>query len=168
MAFHSIRRTLWLVLCIGLLVSGSALAAQPSDEFYNKGRNALLLLAQGDVDGALELIAFQFPAEDPTYSEEGFRQTVEEKYAAVLDENAAIQTTAVAFYMDELWYLALPVIEPVSDEVESFVLVSPDQLTFTGYAALSWSAVLEMSNMAEESYWNVEYKPDCATPIADE
>jgi len=168
MSIHFLRRLISLSMFFILLISGGALADQPSEEFYNTGRNALMLLSHGDVDGALELIAFQFPAEDMTYSEEGFRQIVEGKYQPFLDENASVQAIAVAFYMDNLWYLALPVCEPTSDDIETLVLISPDQAVFTGYAALSWSAVLEMSDLAEENYWNVEYKPDHAAPIADE
>ena len=168
MCARRIRPVLCLLLAALLLFGGSALAAQPDDSFYDVGREALLKMASGDVDGAVARIGFSFDPNDSTYSEDGFRQIVSDKYAPYFDEEPTLQATAVAFYMDDLWYLALPVSEPDSDRMETFVLISPDQATFTGYAALSWSTVQEMSDMADECYWNVEYNPVRSVPMADE
>lgn len=163
-----IRPAVCLALAVCLLLGGSALAAQPDDSFYDVGREALLKMASGDVDGAVARIGFSFDPNDSTYSEDGFRRIVSDKYAPYFDEEPVLQTTAVAFYMDNLWYLALPVSEPDGDRMETFVLISPDQATFTGYAALNWSTVQSMSDMADECYWNVEYNPVRSQPMADE
>lgn len=167
MCVRRIRPLVCVLLAAVLLLGGTALAAQPEDAFYDVGRKALYLMATGDVDGAIGQIGFQFDAEDPTYSEEGFRGIIEDKYAPCFDANPVVQATAVAFYMDDLWYLALPVSEPTTDRMETFVLISPDQSAFTGYASLSWSTVLEMSDLADECYWNVEYNPVVSAPMAD-
>lgn len=161
-------RTFLSLILAALLFTGSALAAQPEDGFYDTGREALYKMATGDVDGAVERIGFQFDGNDATYSEEGFRQIIAEKYAPDFDNQPVLQDTAVAFYMDGLWYLALPVSEPRDGDMETFVLISPDQAAFTGYAALSWSTVVEMSDLAEECYWNVEYNPVRSEPMADQ
>ena len=157
-----------LVLAMLVASACGALAAQPSDDFYNVGRNALLMLENGDTDGAIALIGFQFDPNDSTYSEAGFRAIVKDKYAPSYDAHPALEPTAVCFYMDNYWYLALPVTEPVNDSVQTFVLISSDQSTFCGYAALRWGSVLEMSDMAQEAYWNVEYKASGSELIADQ
>lgn len=167
MSSRRVRISLCLLLAI-LLTAGSALAAQPEDGFYDTGREALYQMATGDLDGAVARIGFQFDESDSTYSEEGFRRIAQEEYAPDFDDQPTLQETAVAFYMDGMWYLALPVSEPSRDDMETFVLISPDQATFTGYAALSWSTVLEMSDLAQECYWNVEYNPVRSEPMADQ
>ena len=149
MCARRIRLIGCLVLAL-LLLGGSALAAQPDDSFYDVGREALLKMASGDVDGAITRIGFSFDPNDATYSEDGFRQVVSDRYAPYFDAQPELQATAVAFYMDNLWYLALPVSEPDASDMEAFVLISPDQATFTGYAALSWSTVQEMADMADD------------------
>ena len=168
MRVRMLRKILCLAMVSALLISGTAMAAQPGDDFYNVGRNALLLLENGDTDGAIALIDFQFDDSDPTYTEAGFREIVQKKYAPDFDPRPALQPTAVCFLMDGLWYLALPVSEPTSDKMETFVLISADQSTFCGYAALTWGSVLEMSDLAQEAYWNVEYKASGSQLIADQ
>ena len=65
------------------------------------------------------------------------------------------------------WLLAIPISEPVSDDVMALVLMSGDLSTFSGYAALSWAEVNDGVALSDSVYWNTEYNAGSAVLYAD-
>ena len=158
-----------LMLCLALLFTGCAWAEplEPTDEFFARGKQALALIAYGEIDQALETLSFVFDVEG-MQTEETFRQFVAEAFT-LLDKDA-VQVEVALCWLDEtgVWNLGIPLVEPVSWDVEALVLHSRDLINFSGYSASNWGALEEAAALSESVYWNVEYLPGETVLFADE
>lgn len=165
------RRIAVLILCLVMLLgSVSARAEQfgPTEEFFVRGKQALALMASGETDMALEILSFVFDVES-LQTEETFRQFAEEGF--LLLDASSVQLEVAVCWWDELlgvWHMGIPVVEPVSWDVEVLVLDSRDLITFSGYAASTWGALEEAVALSEYVFWNVEYLPGQTVLFADE
>lgn len=162
-----------LILSLMLMASGWAMAEDaaqitPMDDLFLRAKEALLLLSEGEVDMALEKLAFVFDVESEQ-TEETFRQLVNEAFL-LLDIDTVQLEVAVCWLDAEtgVWHLGIPVVEPVSWDVEALVLDSRDLMVFCGYSASNWGALEEASALAEQAWWNTEYLPGDMVLFADE
>lgn len=159
-----------MILCaVAVLSAGCALAetAGPGEDFFDRGREALMLLSLGETDRALEVLDFAFDAES-MQSEEGFRQFVSNSFS-LLDSGVVQSEVAVCWLgEDGIWRLGLPIVEPAAGDIEVLVLDSCDLTVFCGYSATTWGLLEEEVALAPEAYWNVEYLPGTPVLMADE
>lgn len=164
------KRIAALMLGLMLLISCAAGAEEihvPTEEFFNRGRTALMLLAEGLTDEALEVIGFAFDVESGL-TEETFRLAVEQM--TLLDKEL-LQTEVALCWLDDLtgvWHLGIPLAEPVSWDVEVLVLDSRDLQVFCGYSVSDWGALEAAAELASQAYWNIEYMPGEMLLMADE
>ena len=163
------KRMLAMALCLMLMLSGSAMAEEltPMDDLFERAKEALALLSYGEVDQALELLDFAFDVESGL-TEDTFREFVEE--SLTLLDSGSVQLEVAVCWLDEagVWHLGIPLVEPVSWDVEALVLDSRDLKAFSSYSASDWGTLEEASALAEEVYWNLEYAPGATVLFADE
>ncbi len=146
-------------------INGMPLTAPP-EEFYLRGKEALWLLAQGDMEPALEKLAFVFEVES------GLTEETFQEFAASLTmlSAEAVQVDTALCWIDELgvWHLGIPLAEPISWDVEVLVLDSRDLSIYCGYSLSNWGALEETALFAPYALWNMEYLPDAPLLWADE
>ena len=163
------KRLAALVLALGLLLAGSALAEEPTpmDMLFMRGKEAVGLLAAGEIDRAVELLGFVFDVESEQ-TEESFRQLVNE--GLMLIDTGMVQTEVALCWLDEfgVWNLGIPLVEPVSWDVEALILKTRDMEIFCGYEAANWGMLEEAAVFSTEAYWNTEYAPGAPVLFADE
>lgn len=156
------KRICAVLLGVCILLSGFALADEkPGKEFFQTGKKALALLAADDVDGVLEKLDFQFD-EGSGLSEEGFRHFVSDSFT-LLSSDALQQEVAACWYDGRIWRLGIPLVEPVTDDVEVLVFTSHDLVSFCGYEASTWKMMNDAVAQSAQAFWNVEYDP--GTPV---
>ncbi len=156
------RKCCALALCLLICALPAARAESiPSDQYFLRAKDALVLLARGQNREALEKLAFAYA--DPEDSDERFLQFVAD-YLPGLSEETVQREVAVCYWeaLSSQWLLAVPISEPKSDDVMALVLLSGDFETFTGYAALSWAEVNEGTAASDWVWWNFEY--ECGSP----
>ncbi len=161
------RKCCALALCLTLALMPLALAENiPSDQYFLRAKDALVLLAQGQNQQALEKLAFAYAL--PEANDEAFLKFVKD-YLPALSEETVQRDVAVCYWeaLSNQYLLAIPISEPKSDDVMALVLMSPDFETFTGYAALSWAEVSEGTATSEYVWWNLEYEPGTRALYAD-
>ena len=163
------KRMLAALLSLMLLLTGGAWAEEltPMEMMFMRGKEALTLLAAGEIDMAVELLGFVFDVESEQ-TEESFRELAEKGLSLL--EPELIQTEVALCWQDEMgvWNLGIPLVEPVSWDVEALVLRSRDQLVFCGYEVSNWGALEEAAVFASEVFWNTEYAPGAPLLFADE
>ena len=161
------RKCCALALCLTLALMPLALAENiPSDQYFLRAKDALVLLAQGQNQQALEKLTFAYTL--PEANDEAFLKFVKD-YLPALSEETVQRDVAVCYWeaLSNQYLLAIPISEPKSDDVMALVLMSPDFETFTGYAALSWAEVSEGTATSEYVWWNLEYEPGARALYAD-
>lgn len=162
-----LKKIMSLLVCLTLAACSLASAETiPTDQYFEKGKTALGQLAAGQTDEALSTLAFSYASPDD--SDEKFLQFVRD-YLPDLSADTVQRDVAVCYWetLSGLWLLAIPISEPVSDDVMALVLMSSDLQTFSGYAALSWAEVNEGTATSDWVWWNVEYDPGSAVLYAD-
>ena len=138
----------------------------PMEYFVLKGKAALQLLAMGETESAMEVFAFSFEVESEQ-TEETFLEFV--PTMTMLDA-LTLQTDVALCWMDEtgVWHLGIPLVEPISWDVEALVLDSRDMNIFCGYSLSTWGALEEAAAIYLDAYWNGEYIPAVPLLMADE
>lgn len=162
-----IRKCCALALCLMLAAMPLAFAENiPSDQYFLRAKDALVLLAQGRSQEALEKLAFVYAL--PEETDETFLQFIQD-YLPGLNEQTVQREVAVCYWeaLSSQYLLAIPISEPTGDDVMALVLMSADFETFSGYAALSWAEVSEGTATSEYVWWNVEYEPGVRALYAD-
>lgn len=164
------RKLLAAALCVLLLLIGCAQAEEeltPMEMMFLRGKEAVTLLAQGEVDQALELLAFVFDVESGL-TEDTFRLMVEEDMTLI--DSGLVQTEVAMCWLDEMgvYHIGIPLVEPASWDVEALVLDTRDMEIFCGYSLTNWAALEEAAELSAEVYWNVEYLPGNTLLMTDE
>lgn len=163
------RRILAMALCIMLICCAGAAAEQvtPMDEMFMRAKEALLLLSMDEVDQAVELLDFAFDVESGL-TEDSFRAFVEDGFTLL--DSGSVQLEVAVCWLDEMgvWHIGIPLVEPVSWDVEALVLDTRDMTAFSSYSASNWGALEEAAALAQEAYWNLEYQAGATVLFADE
>lgn len=165
-----IRKLTAMAICLLMLCTVSAAAeenAAPADEFFNRAREALALISYGEIDQALETLAFSFDVES-VQSEEDFRTFIDESFLML--DGGSVQLEVALCWLDGetgLWHLGIPLVEPVSWDVEVLVLDSHDLISFCGYSASNWAALEEAASLSSQAFWNIGYDPGETVLFAD-
>ena len=160
-------RIVLLALCLSLMsVSVSWAESAPSDKLFENAKTALVMLSEGDMDGALDRIGFDYSM--PGDSDEAFKSFIAQFFPHIT--STAVQQDVAVCYWEALsahYLLAIPVTEPKSGDVMCLVLLTSDLSVFDGYAALTWSEVTDGTSQAEWVWWNVEYGQSAGSLYAD-
>lgn len=150
-------RKLWIAALALMLLAAPALAAEPVDEYFERGKEALSLLSYGEYQKAFDRIGFDFSG-GTEYTVADFQAFVEENFDALFDGTVQ-RDVSVCYGSDERWTLAVPVNEPNRPNVETLILTGKDLLSFDGFGMMLWSDVQDALDAAQEVYWNIEYQP---------
>ena len=147
------KRMLSLLLTI-LLISTVAFASgipQFNSDLFLRAKQALTCLSTGEYERLVTLLPFSDIA--PSASE--WQEFVEGNFRDFPD---VIQIDySVAYWTGNVWKLAVPVCEPIDDNVETFILTSPDGAVFSGYGYSTWAEVRGEYIFASYVTWNKEY-----------
>lgn len=154
------KKTLLAVMAL-LLAGTAALAGAPklSPGLFDSAKQALVSLAAGDYEGLSDGLPFSGSAPDA-----GQWQRLAEGYSDLTD----VQTDyAVAFWMDNLWVVAVPVQPPSNGSVEVLAFSSEDGATFNACRYATWSQVEGAYSNSNRVLWDKEYVGGSATVVAD-
>lgn len=151
-------------LCAALLAAlpVSASAKDLNEVLFEDAKEALTMISYGEYQKALDKLNFTEP---PTEAE--FEDFVCFELDSVLTQT--VQTdVAVCYHRSKKFYLAIPVEEPVSRDVEALVLSSADGEQFDGYKAATWGDVMKLVKQDDAAMWNEAYDPGTPVVVPDE
>ncbi len=139
----------------------------PMEYFVLKGKAALQLLAMGQTELAMDTFAFEFEVESGQTEETFLREFVP---SMTMLDPVMLQLDVALCWMDDMgvWHLGIPLVEPISWDVEALVLDSRDMNIFCGYSLSTWGALEEAAAIHLDAYWNGEYIPAVPLLMADE
>ena len=165
------KRMTALILSLMLLLPAGAMAenvqATPMDLMFQRLKDALILLSMEETDQALETIGFVFDVESEL-TEDSFRELAE--MGLVLLDSGMVQTEVAVCWLDEtgVYHFGIPLVEPISLDVEALVLCSRDLVNFSSYYASNWGALQEAAQLYPDAVWNLEYQAGVPVLFADE
>lgn len=140
-----------LMISLSLCVPTLAESDVPSidDALFADAKQALVYFDSGDFDSAASLLEFA-DADELSKFVSGNFSTI----------GSGVQTTvSVAYWTGNAWELAVPLQEPVADDVEALILLTEDGTSFTGYAYATWGQVSKEYASCTYVVWNEEYVP---------
>ena len=141
-----------------LVVSAKAL----DSKLFDQAKDALTLISYGEYQKALDKLNFKNPPDAAD-----FEDFVCFELDSVLTQ--AVQTdVAVSFQKGKKVYLAIPVEEPSSRDVETMVLSSSDGKQFDGYASDTWEDVMKQVRRDKAAVWDEAYDPGTLVVVPDE
>ena len=165
------KRMTALILCLMMLIPAFAAAEPvqptPMDLMFQRLKEALILLSLEETDLALETIGFVFDVESEL-TEESFRELAEA--GLVLLDSGMVQTEVAVCWMDEMgvYHFGIPLVEPISLDVEALVLCSRDLMNFSSYYASTWGAIQEAAGLDPDAVWNLPYQAGVPMLFTDE
>ncbi len=151
------------LLCAALLAATPVLASakELNEALFDDAKEALTLISYGEYQKALDKLNFTEPP-----AESDFEDFVCFELDSVLTQ--AVQTdVAVCYHKSKKLYLAIPVEEPVSRDVETLVLSSSDGEQFDGYKAAKWGDVMKSVKKDDAAVWNLPYDPGTLVVVPD-
>ena len=160
----NMKRKLAILLAALMLLSAAACAEMPSDiseALFVAVKQAVVDMANGD---------FEQAACDLTFSEIGPAAEDLQTFASgftMLSSDTVQSEICVAYWSNDGWMLAVPVMEPIDGEVETMVFSSLDGKTLGGCCLILWSEVEAAYDISEYVLWNQEYIPAQLIIIAD-
>lgn len=143
-----------ILISVMLLFACCANAAvpAPSDELFIHVANALNLLATGAYDRVVGTIPFA----DAAPSADEWKSFAEGNFTTL--NGATLQNKYIVLYWSgSVWKIAMPVLEPVNDDVEVLVLSSEDGNTFIGYGCGLWGDIRAEYESSVYVKWSEEY-----------
>lgn len=157
------KRTVFLLtalLLIAAITSSACAVSALSDSMFNYAKGALTALAAGAFDKLVTKLPFS--GVSPSAKEwQGFAQN---SFSALIGSKPQTEY-AVAYWTGSTWKIAVPVSTPESKGVETFVLVSEDGQTFTGYGSAPWGNVCSEYRSADYVTWNSEYNASTSAVV---
>ena len=156
------KRFLSYILIAAVLFCVAAAQAEVpslSEKMFKYAKAALSCLATGEYDKVVTSLPFS----DISPSADEWRSFAQGSFSSLSGKPQS--KYAVAYWTGREWKIAVPVAETASDSVETFVLVSEDGSSFSGYGCTSWSKVnVEYQNSSYVS-WNEEYNASTSVVI---
>ena len=161
------KKFICCILLAALLVvcASSAYAQVPSlsGSLFQYAKSALTNLASGDY----QKVVTSLPFSDVSPSADEWRNLAEGSFSSL--SGSSPQTRyAVAYWIGNVWKVAVPVSEPSSGGVETLVLVSEDGKTFTGYGCSSWKKVTGEFQSSDYVSWNEEYNASTSVVVEND
>ena len=146
------RLSLCLVLLLAVCLSAFADGVPAlSDALFDQAKEVLTRLSYGDYESIPGLLS---------WSGEAPGAAAWEALAGrfhTLDNGTVQREVSVAFWWDEGWHIAVPVMPPSSDQVEALVLTSADGQRFNSAARAQWGRVSSAYEGSDQVFWNEEY-----------
>lgn len=131
-----------------------------SENMFKYAKAALTCLHSGEYDKIVTGLPFSgvSPSADEWRS---FAQ-------GVLPDDTPQTKYAVAYWMGVAWKIAVPVSEPDSSDTITFVLLSEDGSSFSGYGCTSWGKVEKEYRSSQYVSWNEEYAASTSVIIGND
>jgi len=155
------KRFISCMLIAVLLFCTAAQAEVPSlsEKLFKYAKGALSSLASGEYDK----VVTNLPFSDISPSADEWRSFAQGSFSSL---SSKPQTKyAVAYWTGRTWKVAVPVAEPASGSVETFVLVSEDGHSFSGYGCTSWSKIKNEYQNSNYVFWSDEYNASTSVII---
>lgn len=146
------KKILLMILAVALGMSGAALAesGRIDDQLFNTAKQTLYCLDTGDYQTASALLG--------CVDMESLESLVAQNFTT-LGFGTAQTRISVAFYLNGVWYLAVPTAEPAAPEVEALMLNCGLGGGVLEVSHQLWGNVEMGLDMAEAVIWNEEYIP---------
>lgn len=162
------KRMIALILCLMMILpAASAEQPTPMDLMFQRVKDSLALMAMGETEQALTMIGFVFDVESELTADT-FRELVET--GLVLLDSGMVQTEVALCWLDEMgvYHFGIPLVEPISPDVEALVLCSRDLVNFSSYYATTWNVLEQSAALYENTVWNMAYQAGAPVLFADE
>jgi DNA repair exonuclease SbcCD nuclease subunit len=152
---------------------GTPLKYSLSEAVHHKSVTVVKLGAKGEL--ALELRPLtprhdlrQIRGTFAELTEESFRELAEA--GLVLLDSGMVQTEVAVCWLDEMgvYHFGIPLVEPISLDVEALVLCSRDLMNFSSYYASTWGAIQEAAGLDPDAVWNLPYQAGVPMLFTDE
>ena len=159
------KKRLILIVCVLL---GLCLAARAdgvpslSTALYGQAKEALSRLSYGDFEQISPVLSWNGAAPSAADWEALAGQF------STLNNGTVQRDISVAFWWDQGWHIAVPVMEPKSDNTEALVLSSADGQRFDHYARAQWGKVRGAYESSDYVAWNEEYVESMPIIVGDE
>lgn len=138
---------LMLAICCGSAVAESG---RIDDRLFNVAKQTLFCIDTGDYHTASTLLG--------CIDTDSLRELIETNLTTV-GSGAAQTRISVAFYYNDMWYLAVPTAEPADPMVEALLLVCGDGMDVYQVLTAYWGNVQNAMDTSEAVIWNEEYVP---------
>lgn len=146
------RMITWLLVTALLTAPAAALAASLNSSLIEDAKQALTLMSYGEYKKALKKLNLKKAPSAQDLSD-FVDSDLSDVYAV------AVQTeVAVAYKVDGVWRVAVPVEAPSYDSVQTLVVRAKDGKRFDAYKAIAWYEVLDQVDQAEEVIWQEAYE----------
>lgn len=157
------RKRILAAILAALLLFASALAESSppklSDDLFAQAKEALSRLSYGEYAQISGLLSWSSSA-----PETSFWEGLAGKFRT-LNNGTVQRDVAVGWWAGSAWYIAVPLAEPNSEQVEAMVFASSDGQRFSGAAKSLWGDVRDAYESSDFVRWNVEYV--AGTPVIE-
>lgn len=155
--FCGFLAVLMLTACIGC---ANAEAPALSENMFKYAKAALVCLHSGEYDKLVTGLPFSgvSPSADEWRS---FAQ-------GCLPDDTPQTQYAVAYWTGAAWKIAVPFYKPDSESTLTFVLLSEDGSSFSGYACTNWGKVEKEYRGCQYVSWNEEYTASTSVIIGND
>lgn len=140
-------------------VTAQAEVPSLSEKLFKYTKSALGALASGEYDKLVSSLPFS--GLSPSADE--WRNFAQGSFSSLSGKPQS--KYAVAYWTGHAWKIAVPVAEPSSDHVETFVLISEDGSSFSGYGCTGWGRVKSEYQNSSYVCWNEEYNASTSVVI---
>ena len=156
------KKLISCMLVLLILLGTAAYAQIPalSENLFKYAKNALKCLASGDY----QKVVTSLPFSDVSPSAKEWSSFAEGSFSGLTGSKPQTDY-AVAYWTGKTWKVAVPLNAPVSAEIETFVLVSEDGSSFSGYGCSSWGSVQKEYQKSDYVSWNKEYNNSTSVVI---
>lgn len=148
----NMKRICSVMLAFLLCCAGCAAVAEESgridDRLFNTAKQALHCLDVGDYQTA--------SAQVGCADIDALKSLVDDQFT-MLGFGQAQTRISVAYFREQTWYLAVPVMEPASADVEALLLNCGDGSDVNSVGCALWGDVQSALDSAEAVIWNEEY-----------
>ncbi len=149
------RRWIGVLLALALAaVSLPALAADFDEGLIDDAKQALTLMSYGEYKKALKKLNLK---ESPSAQE--LSDFVEENLS-ILYQVSVQNEVAVAYQVEGVWRVAVPVETPSYDSVPTLVVRAKNAERFDAYRVLAWYEVMDQVAQAEQVIWQDAYQQE--------
>jgi len=149
------KRLICILMLAAMLFASVAQAKQVpalSEDLYTRAKLAVGYLASGAYDKVVTTLPFS----DVSPSANEWKNFAERSFTT-LSGALPQKIYAVSYWTGNAWKIAVPVFDPVRDDIETLELTSEDGLSFNGYNFASWGQVVAAYQASPYVAWNQEF-----------
>ena len=141
-----------IIAILAMCVPAQAAVPTLSENLYACAKQAVGFLAAG----AYEKVVTTLPFSGISPSASEWKNFAEGSFTTLVGALPQ-QIYAVSYWAGNCWKIAVPVFDPIADNIETLELISTDGETFAGYGFAYWGQVVAAYQASPYVDWNEEF-----------